>query len=165
MDAGVLLFPSFLLFSLMLGSMVPSGFKNDAPCHWNEVWNRVHPITPPKGFPLEQLVPFQMDESQFPQVLSLLVGGDDIPAVGRGPGARSQPPSLPACSSRRKQCWLGLLDPSDQRELLDHCPLPRWLRGPCLPGSNQVCLRAGRAGGLQISVPTREGEPHSTSGD
>ena len=44
-------------------------------------------------------------------------------------------------------------------------PTEHWLRGPCLPGSRQVCLRAGRAGGLQISVPTREGEPHSMPGD
>lgn len=129
-DVGVLLFPSFLLFSLALGSVVPSGFRNDAPSHWNGVWNWAHRIAPPKGFPSEQLVPLQMDEPQFPQVLSLLVGGEDSPPVGRGPGARSQPPCLPACSSGREQCWLVLLGPSDQRELLDHCPLPRWLRGP-----------------------------------
>ena len=155
----------------MLGGQTPRGVADTwgTPAHglrgqsWERLWRFPQPPAS-RGSRLEGWVG-QMDESQFPQVLSLLVGGDDIPAVGRGPGARSQPPSLPACSSRRKQCWLGLLDPSDQRELLDHCPLPRWLRGPCLPGSSQVCLRAGRAGGLQISVPTQEGEPHSTSGD
>lgn len=148
MDARVLLFPSFLLFSLMLGSVAPSGFRNDAPCHGNEAWNWVHPIAPPKGFPLGQVVPFQTDESQFPQESSLLVGGNDIPPVGRGLGARSQCPRLPACSSRRELCWLGLLDPSDQRVT---GPVPRRLRGPCslVPAG----VPQGREGsGLQVSV-------------
>lgn len=36
LEAGLLLFPYSLLFSLILGSMVPFGFGNDAPCHWNK---------------------------------------------------------------------------------------------------------------------------------
>lgn len=145
MDARVLLFPSFFFFSLTLGSVAPSGFRIDASCHGNEAWNWVHPIAPPKGFPVGQLVPLQMDESQFPQESSLLVGGDDIPAAGRGPGARSQcPVSLHVHQEGNCAGLASWIHPI--KELLD--PFPDGSVAPA-PWFQPVCLRAGRAVGCR----------------
>ena len=90
-----------------------------------------------------QLVPFQMDESQFPQESSLPVGGDDIPAAGRGPGARSRfPVSLHV--HHEGKC-AGLASKIHQiKESLDRFPAGSVAPAPWF---QPACLRAGRAVG------------------
>ena len=107
-----------------------------------------------------------MDKLQPPWVLSVLVGDDE----DQGLRTQSQPLCLPEHSQRKEVCWPGLLDPSDQREQLDHCPL---LISPCVAPAQSHdenltdVLKGGegRVAGDQCPILLRWPTPQCTLGD